>query len=107
MKNKKVIILFFVSISLVLLSGCSAKVVKHLAVKNLPPQEKDQQIFIYTDPTQIPKETTFIGTLFVGDNGSTSKSNCDSITIFELAKTEVRAAGGNAFLLTKYVKPSF
>ena len=92
-------------VTLLIFSSCSAKVIKNIYTYNLPQQDTTLPVMIYTDTTQIPPETIIIGSLAIVDGGSTTK--CDSALVFNLANTETRKAGGNAFLLTRYTKPSF
>jgi len=95
--------IFFVFICL-FGSACSPKISTRIT-KIYPPQASDAYVAVYTREQDVPPQSEPIGTVDIGDTGFTA--NCDSATVFSMAKTETRKAGGNAFLVTQHLRPSF
>ncbi len=87
-----------------LICSCSPKV-SNTITKNYPPQAPNAPVTVYTKPQDVPLQSEVLGTLAIDDTGFTT--NCDSATVFSLAKSETRKVGGNGFLVTTYSKPSF
>jgi len=85
-------------------SACSPRINTRIT-KNYPPQAPDAPVAVYTKAPDVPPQSEPIGTVDIGDTGFTT--NCDSATVFSLAKTETRKAGGNGLLVTRYLRPSF
>ena len=99
----KIKYLFF-GLIILAIQGCGLKVQRNIVLRDLPMQDTSLPISIYVDTNNIPQNTKVIGSLFIGDGGSTVK--CDSATVFNRARVETRKVGGNALLLTDYRKPS-
>ena len=83
--------------------SCSPRVATNIA-KSYPPQEPDAPVVIYTRQQDVPPQSESLGTLIVDDAGFTTQ--CDSVTVFSIAKDETRKVGGNGFLLTAHSRPS-
>ena len=93
---------FFVFLQLLFSCAPQIKVV----VKNsYLPREDDESLVIYKKAEQIPSNSAQIGKLEATCVKWMKK--CDSISIFSIAETKIKKAGGNALLITKFEKPSF
>ena len=84
-------------------SACSPRVSTSI-VKKYPPQEPDAPVVVFTNVEEAPSQWEPLGTVVVDDTGFSTR--CDSVTVFSLAKDETRKAGGNAFLVTRHLRPS-
>ena len=84
--------------------SCSPRIVTNIS-KSYPPQEPDAPVVIYTRQQDVPPQSESLGTLIVDDTGFTTQ--CDSATVFSIAKDETHKVGGNGFLLTTHSPPSF
>ncbi len=105
MKNTRAmlrIILFFTTT--ILLMSCSPKIGK-VITKTYPEVSSDIPVTVFMNAQKIPVNSESLGVVKVGDSGFTT--NCDSVTVVDLIKTEARKVGGNAVLVTEYRKPSF
>jgi len=102
MKKNILTIIIFVISTLIFVS-CVPNVSKTIT-KLYPPIVTDSTFNIYYDNKEVPQEVDIIGTLSITDGVFTT--NCDSVSIFNLAKKEVSQSGGNALLITKYSIPS-
>ena len=92
-------------IGLTLLS-CSPQVnVIRSGFKSYPPREGNDSVVIYKKAQDIPIESKQIGKLEA--NCKSWMENCDSLSVFSLAETKIKQAGGNALLITKFEKPTF
>jgi len=90
------------TVSLILFS-CSPQVIVS-SWKSYPSREDSESVVIYKNTQDIPIESEKIGTL-----QATCKQwmeNCDSVSIFSLAETKIKKAGGNALLITNFNKPT-
>ena len=83
--------------------SCSPKISTTIT-KKYPPQAPDALVTVYTKIQDVPPQWEPIGTLDIGDTGFST--NCDSVSIFSLAKIETRKAGGNGLLVTKHLRPT-
>lgn len=61
------------------------------------------EVFVYS--TAVPSNSESLGVANITDSGFST--HCDSLTVVEKLKQEARKIGGNAVLITEYVKPSF
>ena len=87
-----------------ILISCSPQI-NVLVKKSYPSREDNDSVVIYKKAQDIPIESEKIGTLRATCNPYLN--NCDSASIFSLAKTKIKKAGGNALLLTNFEKPTF
>jgi hypothetical protein len=69
-----------------------------------PPREDNDSVVFYKKAEDIPIASKKIGTLQATCNLA---NNCDSASIFSLAETKIKKAGGNALLITDFEKPTF
>jgi hypothetical protein len=92
------------TIIFLLITGCSPRI-GTVIQKTRPVGESHETIGVWMDVLTVPANSEVLGTVSVTDGGFTTK--CDSLTVVNLLKEEARKAGGNAVLVTKYVKPSF
>ncbi len=90
-------------VALALISACSPKVTSTLQ-KSYQPISYDQEVFVLGLNEEVPSQAEVIGSIKVGDNGLST--NCDFETVVELAKIEVRKAGGNVLKITEHKLPS-
>ena len=96
--------LFFYVLICSISFSCSPRISTTIT-KKYPPQAPDAPVTVFTKIQDVPPQWEPIGTLDIGDAGFTV--NCDSATVFSLAKTETRKAGGNGLLVTKHLRPTF
>lgn len=91
------------------LFSCSPRIiVMRNGFKSYPPREDNDSVVIYKRAQDIPIESEKIGTLQATCNPYNLYMNsCDSASIFSLAKTKIKKAGGNALLITNFEKPTF
>ena len=87
----------------VLLASCSPRIVTTIIQQ--PALSEHQNVTIYKNREQVPDGYQLLGTVNVGDAGSTI--NCDSLRMINLVKSESRKIGGNAVLITEHKRPSF
>ncbi len=92
-------------IATLIFASCSPNVSKNVA-KNYLPQIPDSSFKFYYNSNDVPQNTDIIGTLSITDGGFTATSKCDSVSIFNLAITEVSQSGGNALLITRHSRPN-
>jgi len=86
--------------------SCSPQVnVMRSGFKSYPPREDNDSVVIYKKAQDIPIESVQIGKLEA--SCKSWMENCDSASIFSLAETKIKKAGGNALLITKFEKPAF
>jgi hypothetical protein len=97
---KKSIIAITLIVIISLFNSCTLKVNKNV-IKAYPPQLPDSTFMFYY--AEMPNNAEVIGTLSITDGGATL--NCDSATVFELAKLEVGKSGGDALLVTEHKRP--
>ena len=102
MKRNIITLIIFV-IGTLIITSCSLKVNKDIT-KFYPPQFPDSTFKLYYGSNETPNDAEIIGTLSIKDAGATL--NCDSATVFDLAKIEAGQSGGNALLITKHTRPS-
>lgn len=86
------------------LFSCSPQV-NLILQKSYPPREDNESVVIYKKPEEIPIASEKIGTLQAACNKMIN--GCDSASIFSIAEMKIKKAGGNAFLITNYEKPTF
>jgi hypothetical protein len=101
-KASKIILTIIVGMKLF---SCSPQVnVMRNGFKSYPPREENDSVVIYKKAQDIPIESEKIGTLQASCNPLIN--NCDSASIFSLAKMKIKKAGGNALLITNFEKPT-
>ncbi len=88
-----------------MLTSC-APVVNKVIVKSYPTLPASNPVNIYYSKAFIPLNAESLGVVSVKDGGGTAATKCDSITVIEIIKNEVRKIGGNAAFISEYVKPS-
>ena len=101
MNNRSLLLCIFICI---IGYACSPKVSTRIT-KSYPQQPPDAPVAFYTREMDVPSQSEPIGTIDIGDSGFTT--NCDSATVFSIVKNETRKAGGNGFLVTRHLRPSF
>ncbi|MDR3227717.1 MAG: hypothetical protein LBT56_08625 [Prevotellaceae bacterium] len=109
MKNdnyKFVIAIILVIYTAVTITSCGSPRVNVKIIKHEPPIATDSTVIIYRRARYIPNEAEQLGIIKINCTELFSK-NCDSASVFSIAKTEAQKAGGNALLITKYKKLSF
>lgn len=94
-------------VALMLITFCSAcsPRIGTMITKTYPALETDSPVEVYMLKQAVPKQSESLGVVSVGDTGFSTK--CDSATVIGLIKEKARQSGGNAVLITEYVKPSF
>ena len=97
---KKLIFLFVLTVGF---ASCSPIVHKKIT-KPMTPQENTVEVAVYELNEIVPNNAEVIGDLSIRDAGFTFK--CDWETILEMAKTEVRAAGGNGLEILQHTYPN-
>jgi len=99
--NLALFIIFFVFA----FSSCSPKVTTTIK-RSYSSLSEDSVVAHYKKPTSIPIDYEVLGKTTISCNKSLHK-NCDSTSIYLLAETEVRKAGGNTLLTNKFQQPSW
>ena len=101
-KVSKIILTIIVGLTLF---SCSPQVnVMRNGFKSYPSREENDSVVIYKKAQDILIESEKIGTLQATCNPLIN--NCDSASIFSLAKMKIKKAGGNALLITNFEKPT-
>ena len=100
--KKNILSLTILVIGALFFTSCSLKVSKDIT-KSYSPQLPDSTFKIYY--AEAPENAEIIGTLSIEDPGTAL--NCDSATVFDLAKLEAGKSGGNALMITRHRRPSF
>ncbi|GHV10647.1 hypothetical protein FACS1894162_5260 [Bacteroidia bacterium] len=75
-----------------------------MITKTYPVNEADKSVTVFMDPSLAPTNSESLGVVSITDSGFSTK--CDSVTVVELLKEEAHKAGGNAVLVTEYIRPS-
>jgi len=83
--------------------ACSPRISTNIT-KIYPQQSPDVQVAVFTNEKDVPPQSEPIGTVSISDTGFST--NCDSATVFSLAKKETLNAGGNGLLVTRHLRPT-
>jgi len=100
--------IMLISIVHLILFSCSPQVyvTKYgYSKKSYPPREDNDSVVIYKKAQDIPIDSEQIGRLQA--ICAKGMKNCDSVSIFSIAETKIKKAGGNALLITEFKKPTF
>ncbi len=97
----KIVVFFIISFLFV---SCAPRISSQISSPKTPLLE-NQNVVVFEVNEEVPKNTSFIGNISLGDSGFTT--NCDFETIINIAKSEARKVGGNALKITEHILPSF
>ncbi|GHT19693.1 hypothetical protein AGMMS4957_04530 [Bacteroidia bacterium] len=75
-----------------------------MITKTYPVAGANVPITVFMNPALAPTDSESLGVVSITDTGFSTK--CDSVTVVELLKEEARKAGGNAVVVTEYIRPS-
>jgi hypothetical protein len=84
-------------------TACSPHV-GSMITKTYPVNESDPLVTVFMDPSLAPTNSESLGVVSITDTGFSTQ--CDSVTVVELLKKEAHKAGGNAVVVTEYIRPS-
>jgi hypothetical protein len=84
-------------------TACSPRI-GSIITKTYPVNETDPSVTIFMDPSLAPTNSESLGVVSITDTGFSTK--CDSVTVVDLLKEEARKAGGNAVVVTEYIRPN-
>ncbi|MCL2650374.1 MAG: porin family protein [Candidatus Azobacteroides sp.] len=84
-------------------TSCAPRI-STLMTKTYPPAPEDTPVEIFMDAHAVPPNSESLGLIKIADSGFTTQ--CDSITVVEHLKSEARKVGGNAVVVTEYIRPS-
>lgn len=106
MKNK----IFILSIFTFVFVSCGPSYpkieVKVVETCSAPPTTGD--IKIYFSKEELPSDVKIIGTVSVTDEKRSADSKlCDSLSVIQYIKEEVRKTGGNAAFVVKIIHPDY
>lgn len=99
----KKISLFALSVSFLVLSGCSPRVASNIT-KSYAALPAESPIEVFNTKSNLPVKSEVLGNVSVKDSGMSTK--CDSATVINKIKDEARKVGGNAVVIEKHTKPS-
>jgi hypothetical protein len=85
-------------------TACSPRI-GTMVTKTYPPLENSEPVVVFMNAASVPSNNESLGVVSITDSGFSIQ--CDSLTVVEHLKSEARKAGGNAVVVTEYVKPSF
>ena len=85
-------------------TSCTPYVMTNIT-KSYSPTLENVPIEIFMDANEVPHQSEALGLIRIADTGFSIK--CDSITVVENLKNEARKVGGNAVVVTEYIRPSF
>jgi len=103
LRNKHCRVISTAIIGLIFFS-CAPSVNIVRSYKKYPPREDSDTVVFYKKSQDVPIKSEIIGKLET--ICGTLQKGCDSVSIFSLAETKIKKAGGNAFLVTTYQKPT-
>lgn len=83
--------------------GCSPRVVSNIGTR-LEPRPADEPVDVAEVGAPEPLGATFLGSVNVTDTGVSM--GCNFVQVVDLAKVEVRKAGGNYLALRNHLKPT-
>ncbi|GHT48823.1 hypothetical protein AGMMS49982_00890 [Bacteroidia bacterium] len=89
--------------ALLTLTACSPRV-GTLLTKTYPANGAGLPVSVFMNPSLAPANSESLGVVSITDTGFSTL--CDSVTVVELLKEEARKAGGNAVVVTEYIRPS-
>ena len=96
---------FLFALLVVLCFTACAPRISTLMTKTYPSIKDDAPVEIFMDARAVPSGSESLGIIRITDTGLTTQ--CDSVTVVEHLKSEARKAGGNAVVVTEYIRPSF
>src|SRR5258708_1109323 len=88
-------------LSIAIINGCIIGI-KTTVSKKYEPLDSLQRIHVLDVWQPVPAGAVEIGTVQIYDKMT---MHCDSVTVFNAAKNEVRKAGGNVLKITKHSRP--
>ena len=94
----------FVPAFFLVFTACSPRI-GSVITKTYPAMENNEPVEVFVYSTAVPSNSESLGVVNITDSGFST--HCDSLTVVEKLKQEARKIGGNAVLITEYVKPSF
>jgi hypothetical protein len=97
--NLKIVFYYF---CFCILTGCSLGV-KTTITKKYPPGDPLEKIIVLDKLDPVPSDAIELGVVKIFDNMTV---HCDSVTVFNAAKNEVRKAGGNILKVTEHKYPN-
>lgn len=97
---------YFLLLSCLLLVGCGTSInVKRVGAKQAPIVDA-KEVSVYLMKDSIPKGSTFIGTVNVGDSGITNVYACDYQLVLLDAQIQAAKIGGNILQVTEVKMPT-
>lgn len=97
----KKIVLILLGITLI---ACSPKIRSNLTNTTFPPLEATKKIILLGENEKVPKNSTLVGDLKIGDSGFST--DCGYNTVIENAKKTAKNSGANIIKLTEVNKPN-
>ncbi|GHV26067.1 hypothetical protein FACS1894176_06040 [Bacteroidia bacterium] len=95
---------YLVALSIVFTFTACSPHVGSMITKTYPVNETDKSVTVFMEPSLAPAHSESLGVVSIMDTGFSTK--CDSVTVVELLKEEAHKAGGNAVVVTEYIRPS-
>jgi hypothetical protein len=96
---------FLFALAFVLMATACSPHIGKVITKTYPAIPSNEPVEIFMDPGEVPSDSESLGVVTIKDSGTTT--HCDSLTVIELLKEEVRKVGGNAAVITEHIRPSF
>ncbi|RYD96096.1 MAG: hypothetical protein EOP54_14530 [Sphingobacteriales bacterium] len=83
--------------------SCTPAVRTQLTNHQRPALEAESEVMVLEEAERVPAGAVDLGKITIRDNGLTAK--CDWDLVLELAKTQVRNAGGNLLKIDRHIYP--